>query len=135
MDKYKRYRQKMISQGRCPKCGTESFPFHYCQKHRMVSNLNRALRQLLKLGVVVQNEQGEYKATGQEFIGVQYNIKENDRRKLPRFNYKPMDDKFIEQAIFDALTEAQRPLSDKDIENYFKKLKIVQKKMKVTPIV
>lgn len=77
MDKYKRYRQKMLDQGRCPHCGIICEPYTECAARRESKRLSR--------------NKGAY------------NRRTEDARRVPRIAGKPiiyMDD-FIEMMMDD----------------------------------
>jgi hypothetical protein len=50
--KYSRYRQKCITEGRCPHCGKPCAPFFECPQRRVNKLFNRNLREMVKRGEI-----------------------------------------------------------------------------------
>ena len=51
-DKHSRYRQKMISEGRCPHCGKLCLPFYECQERRVGKTIRRYLKEAVGKGEI-----------------------------------------------------------------------------------
>lgn len=122
-EKQKRYRGKMVEQGRCPRCGKESFPYHYCFYHRTFMKVHRTLRIILKDGSVTTDGKGLYcfkNKTGRKG----YQIKEYDPRKLARIENRPMTNEFISELIEEALVTTGHPMTEIEINEWIKDYKI-----------
>lgn len=60
MNKHQRYREKCISEGRCPHCGKPCAPFHECYERRFYKRFWTALDKAIKEGRVTQSENYYY---------------------------------------------------------------------------
>ena len=52
MDKQQRYRQKCISEGRCPHCGKPCAPYYECEVRRLYKSFDYTLTRLVLEGKV-----------------------------------------------------------------------------------
>lgn len=110
MDKYQRYKQKCVSEGRCPHCGKPCAPFYECDERRIYKKANRTLQYLVNLGIITKtrhsNGRNTYKgvASSPKLIGRQqgYVTKSTDCRHLPRIGKKYFN---VENLIMDELGE------------------------------
>lgn len=118
MDKYQRYKQKCVSEGRCPHCGKPCAPYYECDERRAYKKSDRALQSLVNLGIVTKtrqsNGQNTYRgvASPPKLIGRQrgYVIKSIDCRHLPRIRKKYFN---VKNLIMDEL--GQSALTEKEI--------------------
>jgi hypothetical protein len=51
-DKHSRWRQKMVSEGRCPHCGKPCEPFYECEQRRANKKINRILKEAVAQGKI-----------------------------------------------------------------------------------
>jgi len=58
--KQQKYRQKLIAQGLCPHCGKPCSPYYECKKRRWEHGINRALRELIKDGLVGKDKDDKF---------------------------------------------------------------------------
>jgi len=123
MDKQGRWRAKQIAEGKCPRCGDDAYPYHLCYRHRMYSNIQRAARRLLKAGVFSIDGYGRYSIADETIRLRTQKVKEDDPRKLPRFNGRPMNDEFLKREIIAMLKRYNKCMSEQQILDEFFKMK------------
>lgn len=121
--------KERVSEGLCPVCGDFSYPYYYCTKHRIKSNISRITRKLEKEGVldVTFDKDGEKMMKIKD--GFEFKDKRNysastiKKMQLPRLNGKPMDDNLILNVIHEVIIKNKIPLTEKEINDAIKQLK------------
>ena len=58
--KQQRYRRRNILCGLCPHCGKPCAPYYECDDRRLKHGFDRALRELIKIGMVGKTEDGRF---------------------------------------------------------------------------
>jgi hypothetical protein len=93
MNKHQRYRQKCVSEGRCPHCGVQCAPFLECEDRRLRKRLLRVLGMAVKAGAVEKLSKGgkttwRFRADAPWPKG-KVSGRPGDRRLLPKIGDKP----------------------------------------------
>lgn len=124
--------EQRVKEGRCPQCGSFSYPFYLCNRHRIAQNLYRVLRDFEKRGWVetIRDEFGKKTFKWRHGADIGANIRKYSpesiaKMQLPRLNGKPMTDKVLQDAIIKVLEDNNVPLSQKEIEKGIKQLKTI----------
>jgi len=111
MDKYQKYRKKMVGAGRCPHCGKTCAPYYECEDRRAYKKSNIALQNMVKVGMLFCKKQPDgtnlYKLKNSDIRIVSHKTSDNDRRNLPRLGKKYINAK---KMILDIFKENNRAL-------------------------
>jgi hypothetical protein len=127
--------RQLAKEGRCPRCGEFSYPYYYCYKHRIYSNVQRTLRYFEKLGHVdvdrdpIDNKKRYKWKSGSKLSKKlrEYSPETIATLRLPRMKGKPMNDKVIEDAIMKVLETKQFAMTEKEINKGIRDLKTIGK--------
>ena len=63
-NKHQRYRQKCITEGRCPHCGEPCAPFYECFKRRIGKLIGGELNRLVRINVLQKISRGVFRKAG-----------------------------------------------------------------------
>lgn len=91
VDKYKRYRIKLKSQGLCDRCGEPAYPYANCDRCRDYKLVNRVANKMLEDGDLHPDDK-QYLDV-EELAGFFRELRnsKHDKRLLPRANNQPID--------------------------------------------
>ncbi len=134
LNKYQRYRHKMISQGKCPHCGKPCAPFYECEDRRKRKSMSKLLRRMVWAGILSREiKPGKptlYSKVEQE-TKIEYRgrkISSWDRRFFPRINKKYIN---IEEICIEILREEENPLHIKELyKRFLQKLSKMKSEMR-----
>jgi hypothetical protein len=93
--KQSRYRQKNVSQGKCPHCGKPCLPYYECEYRRSMKKMQRILRRMAGMGMIgTKNMRGKpttYRVLDLTKSIVEYQTKDGDSRRFPRIGKQYID--------------------------------------------
>lgn len=115
-EKNRRYRQKQISEGKCPHCGKPCAPYYECDKRRQYKKMLYSLNRLVIAGHIEQIG-GKYRALDnsiplKKMRVLEYNTKPDDKRIWPRIGRKYIN---IIEIVTAILEDAGQPLREQEI--------------------
>jgi hypothetical protein len=111
-----RYRQKCISEGRCPHCGKLCAPYSICVERRVYKKMMRMLSRMVHAGHLVRN--GNLYSAPQKYPTaalIFYRTRDTDRRLLPRIRRNPADEETVFGEIEVILKARGQPMTASEI--------------------
>jgi len=123
-------KEERIKEGLCPDCGTFSYPYYYCNTHRIIRNCNRVLKDFEDKGWVdvYTGKDGDKVFKLKENVDMdtkKYNPETVRKMQLPRLNGRPMDEDLLSECVTKVLEEHGYPLTEKEIEKGIRQLKTI----------
>ncbi len=116
MNKYQRYRQKCISEGRCPHCGKPCAPYFECAERREYKRFNYYLGRMVRAGLLSQTKRktGNLYKMRDSSVEIVFYDRHTDKRNLPRIGKKYLD---IENMILQIFKDSpNRSFSVADVD-------------------
>ena len=114
--KQRRYRQRLVAQGKCPHCGKPCAPYYECGERRFYRQINYMLRRGIQAGRFKIWYDGDTMMIGMgdetKNVTSYARTKDDDRRLLPRFGKRPAE---TEDIIMEVFRRESRGLTEDEI--------------------
>jgi hypothetical protein len=121
VNKYQRYRQKCLREGRCAHCGKPCAPYLECDDRRTYKKINRIMRRLVECGFAERVRPGVIKVTPDGQFApmvMKRSGADHDKRLWPRIADMPVSvDALVHAAVLDvAHASANRIFTEAQVE-------------------